>query len=46
MMRFSADAVNNTINDTSVFDLPAAADQIMTVREGDTIGTGTTRWLK
>lgn len=46
MMRFSADAVNNTINDTSVFDLPAAADQIMTVREGDTIGTGTTQVVK
>ena len=46
MMRFSADAVDTVITDTSVFDLPAAADQIMTVREGDTIGTGTTQVVK
>ncbi|MGC6485946.1 MAG: hypothetical protein ACON4P_09790 [Candidatus Puniceispirillales bacterium] len=46
MMRFSADAVDNVVQDTTVFDLPAAADQIITVREGDTIGTGTTQVVK
>lgn len=46
MIRFSANAVDTVVSDTSVFDLPAAAEQIITVREGDTIGSGTTQVVK
>ena len=42
MIRFSANAVNTVIEDTSVFDLPAASRQIMTIREGENIGVGAT----
>lgn len=42
MVRFSADAVSDVIEDTSVFDLPAAAGQMLTIREGTQLGRGST----
>ncbi|MCE2517193.1 MAG: hypothetical protein J4F41_05010 [Alphaproteobacteria bacterium] len=42
MVRFSADAVTDVIEDTAVFDLPAAANQILTIREGTQLGRGST----
>ena len=42
IIRFSANAVETIIEDTSVFDLPAASEQILTVKEGENIGVGAT----
>ena len=42
IVRFSANAVDTIIEDTSVFDLPAASEQILTVKEGENIGIGAT----
>jgi hypothetical protein len=42
MVQFSASAVNEVIEDTSVFDLPSAAKQILTISEGMQLGRGST----
>ncbi len=42
IIRFSANAVDTVIEDTSVFDLPAASQQILRVKEGENIGVGAT----
>ena len=42
IVRFSANAVDTVIEDTSVFDLPGAANQVITVKEGENIGIGAT----
>lgn len=42
IIRFSANAVETVVEDTSIFDLPAASEQILTVKEGENIGVGAT----
>lgn len=42
MVRFSADAVTEVIEDTAVFDLPGAANQMLTIKEGTQLGRGST----
>jgi len=39
IMRLSPETVANVLEDTVVFDLAAAADQTITIREGETIGS-------
>lgn len=46
MLRFSSDAVSSVIEDTSVFDLPGAAGQAFNIREGDSLGSGSTVAVK
>lgn len=42
MVRYSASAVDEVISDTSVFDLPGAANQMITIKEGTVLGRGST----
>ena len=42
MVRYSATAVDEVISDTSVFDLPGAANQMLTIKEGTILGRGST----
>ena len=42
MVRYSASAVQDVISETSVFDLPGAANQMLTIKEGTTLGRGST----
>ncbi len=42
MVRYSANAVDEVISETSVFDLPAAANQMLTIKEGTVLGRGST----
>lgn len=40
IVKFSANAVGSVIEDTTVFDLPAAANQMLTIAEGTQLGRG------
>ena len=42
MVRYSAKAVDEVIGETQVFDLPAAANQMITIKEGTVLGRGST----
>lgn len=41
LVRVSADAVRNVIQDDSLFDLQSSADQMLMMQEGDMLGVGT-----
>ena len=42
MVKYAASAVDEVISETSVFDLPAAAGQMLTIKEGTVLGRGST----
>ncbi len=42
MIKFSPDAIQQVIGNPAVFNLPETASQILTVSEGDSLGTGST----
>lgn len=46
MLRTSPQAVRDIINDDELFDLQAAATKLMTLREGDMLGTGNVNVVK
>ncbi len=42
MIKFSPDAIQEVIGNATIFNLPETANQILTVSEGDSLGTGST----
>jgi hypothetical protein len=46
MLRTSAQAVREVIKDDTLFDLEVAATKLMTLREGDMLGTGNVNVVK
>ena len=46
MLRVSADAIKNVIDDESLFDLQASSNRLLQVQEGEMLGTGVDQIVK